>query len=349
MRFNIDGDTGDFIRGWVFPDNPTSIGRVVVVVDGRRVAEISTLEFDTNIAALGWHATGQCRFEISENEVPDLANITQLEIYDLDTNILVYRRVPQQELLNRRLLLINTSINPENALQSLLFRHFQQSYFGVGKLNEQMLQSIFSNSSLISCFLSGALIVPRYEHYFQTEESLTTALIHDPHVEMATRLIWLRARAADAADPNLSWRLGPLADAAIFAAEHDFADLKSLKRLFRMLPEPAYRLLYNPLTRQFGTKLPDDRLHPGNSIVAIEILARVGIVGHRDYFEAFVTSVLDRLGLDAPIPKPEPISQEAQDLAKRLRSIKAVEDMLLFDIAMSDAVRSSVAKTWDIA
>src|SRR4051812_14103086 len=121
MRFNIDCDTGDVIQGWVVPDNPTTVGCVVVAVDGERVAKIGTLGFDNNIVTQGWHATGQCRFEVSENDVPNLANITHLEIYDLETNVLLYRRVPKQEIVDKTLLLINTSLYPENAIQSLLF------------------------------------------------------------------------------------------------------------------------------------------------------------------------------------------------------------------------------------
>ena len=37
MRFCIDEDSGHVIRGWVAPDNPLAISRVVVTVEGRRV------------------------------------------------------------------------------------------------------------------------------------------------------------------------------------------------------------------------------------------------------------------------------------------------------------------------
>ena len=346
MRFFVDFDSGDMIRCWVVPDNPVAVSRIVVKVDGRREAELSASIVDDTFRSLGWHSTGQCTFVITEMEVPGLARMPRLEIYDADTNVLVHRRCPQDGLVQGRLLLINASINPENALQGLFFRHFQQSYFGIGKMSEEVLKSALETQSLTSAFLSGALTIPRFEHLFPPEKYLTTVLVHDPHVEMATRLFWLRERAEIAADPARNWRLGKLAEAATFAAEYDFEDPKSLKRLFRMLPEPAYHLLYNPLTRQFGTRLPDDRLHPGNSIVAIEILARVGIVGHRDYYDAFVSTVLDRLGIADAIPRPEPIPAEVAALAQRLKGIRAVADMLVFDVAMADAVLSSVAKSW---
>lgn len=346
MRFYVDYDHGHRVRLWVVPDNPVAISRVVAAIDGRRAAEIVASLTDDAIRANGWHSTGQCVFELSEAEVPGIATADRLEVYDADTNILVYRRVPPAGVRQGKLLLVDTSIAPDTLIQSALFGHYQQSYFGIGKLSDEVLRVLFESPWLTSSFMSGAIIVPRYEGHFSPEAMLTTTLIHDPFVEMATRLRWLRARASVAGNPDQTWRLGPLAEAAAFASEFDFTDRKSLKRLFRMLPEPAYHLLYNPLTRQFGTKLPDDRLTPGNSIIAIEILARVGIVGHRDFFEAFMATVFDHVGIQAPVPVPDAIPAETLALAERLRSLKIAQDMLVFDVAMADAVRNAVEKGW---
>ena len=65
--------------------------------------------------------------------------------------------------------------------------------------------------------------------------------------------------------------------------------------------------------------MPEDRLHPGNSIAAIEILARVGIVGHKARFPAFASTLFDRLGITTPIPALPPMPTETQALAQRLR------------------------------
>ncbi len=217
------------------------------------------------------------------------------------------------------MMLINTGIEPETLLQAALFPHFQHCYFGIHKLPDEIMTCVLTGSAAPSAFLSGAVTIPRYENYMTPDLMVTAILLQDPYVETATRMRWLKARAGDAADPARSWRLGPLAEAAAFADGYDFTDAKSLKRFFRMLPEPAYRLLYNPLTRQLGTRMPDDRLHPGNSIAAIEILARVGIVGHKARFPAFASTLFDRLGIGTPIPVLPPVPAETQALAQRLR------------------------------
>lgn len=348
MRFYVDHDLGFRIRCWVVPDNPAAISRVYVSLEGQRVAEFDAWMVDDVIRIQGLHATGQCVFEITDEQVQGISTARRVEIHDADTNVLIYRRSPRPDVIRGKVLLVDTSINSDSLLQSVLFDRFQQSYFEIGGLADEVLRVLFESPWLTSSLLSGAILLARYEGHFAGENLLTSALIHDPYVEMASRLLWLQARAPVAADPAQAWRVGPLKETVETVATYDFTDIKSLKRFFRMLPEPAYRLLYNPLTRQFSTRLPDERLTPGHSIVAIEILARVGVIGHRDYFEAFAATLFDRLGVDAPVPTPPAIPAETLMLAERLRGLKVAQEMLVFDIAMTDAVRDAIAKGWTV-
>lgn len=346
MRFYINSDSRDALHFWIVPDNPVATSRVVVAVGGRRMAEIPAFITDETFRKLGWHATGQCTFLLTPAEVPGLAEMTDLELYDADTNVRIYRRFPDAGMVRQRVLLINTGIEPETVLQSMLYPYFQHCYFGMHRLTEEIMTSILSTSMMPSALLSGAIIVPRYENYMLPDMMLTGILVQDPHVEMATRMLWLRKRAEEAADPARRWRLGPLAEAAAFTDEYDLTDSRSLKRYFRMLPEPAYRLLYNPLIRQLATRMPEDPLFPGHSIAAIEVLSRLSIVGHRDRFEAFASSLIDRLEIDVPVPAAPAIADEVLALADRLRSVRSVHEMLVFDMALSDAVKNTVDKIW---
>lgn len=346
MRFFVDGDEGHAINGWVVPDNPVAISRVHVSADGRSVAEIPATGVMPELREAGLHSTGQCRFQVNEENVPGLAELPRVEVRDVDTNVLIHRRIPDHGLCRQKAVLINTGIHPETVLQAALYPHFQHSYFRAGKFSEQVLSVIFDNPTLGSCLVSGALVYPRYEPHFVHQDILTMILVQEPFVEMASRMLWLRDRAALADDPVQNWRLGDLVEAARFTADYDYADPKSLKRFFRMLPEPAYRLLYNPLTRLLGTRFPEDPIMPANSIIAVEVLSRIGLVGHRAYFEAFAATVFDRLGIDAPVPAPAPIAPEAHALADRLRTLRDVQDFLNFDVVMSEAVQRSIAKIW---
>ena len=347
MRFLLSSDEGDVIRGWVVPDNPQAISRVSVCIEGQRVAEVSAIHADQNFVKFGWHATGQCHFEIRESDVPGLAGIERLEIYDVDTNVLVYRRLPRHGLTDKKAILLNGHIRPETVIQTALYPYFRQSYFGIGRFPDEILRAMFDTVTLDSCLMAGSIIFPRYEGHFVQSGALTMLLVHDPFVEMASRLVWLRERATIAANPDQHWRLGNLVEAAAFTLDYDFTDAKSLKRLFRMMPEPAYHLLYNPLTRQLSTHVPEDRLMPASSIIAVEVLSRIDVVGHRDYFEAFMASMFHHLGIEAPLPLPLPIPNETLELAELLRGMRFARDMVVYDTVLSDAVRASVSKSWE--
>jgi hypothetical protein len=346
MRFHIDCDRGDLIQGWIVPDNPLAISRVVVSAGGRRIADIPASLTDDNFRQFGWHSTGQCTFQVTEAQVPGLAGLQDLDLYDADTNVRIFRRFPEEGLVRQRVMLITTGIDPDTVLQTALFPYFGHCYFGLHRLTDEIMTSILGSQMMPSLLLSGAVIVPRYENFMMPDMMLTGVLVQDPYLELATRMLRLRDRAEEAADPARRWRLGELAEAVAFAQDYDLTDLKSLKRYFRMLPESAYRLLYNPLIRQFATRMPEDRLFPGHSIAAIEVLARIGIVGHRERFEAFASSLFDRLELDLPIPVPSATPPEVAALAERLRAVKGVQEMIVFDIALTDAVKDTVDKIW---
>ncbi|GJE28587.1 hypothetical protein [Methylobacterium organophilum] len=346
MRFFLQSDSGDRIVGWVVPDNPAAVSRVHVSVHGRRVAEIAATGFDANIVALGWHSTGQCVFQVTEEHVPGLGALDRLEIRDADTNMLVYRRAPPEGLSRNRVVLVNTSVNPELPIEAALFPHFRQCYFGIGKFSDEILRVIFDTAEMTSCLMSGAINFPRYEPHFVQSETLSAMLVHDPYVEMAQRLTWLRDRSGLAADPAQNWRLGNFVDGARYAAEFDFTDAKSLKRLFRFMPEEVYHFLYNPLTRQLGTRGFDERVTPGSSIIAVEVLARVGVVGHFNYHRAFLSTLFDQNGITADPPDPPRLRPAILALADLLKTIKVATDMVDFDSVLSDLVLRSVAKGW---
>lgn len=346
MKFALDVDDGNAITGWVAPDNQLAVSRVRVTVEGRPVLEVSATEVDPGIRANGWHATGQCRFIINEGNLPGISEIRDLEIHDADTNVLIHRRSSRSDFCEKKLIFINASIKQESSLLESLYPHFESSYFNINKLPEEILSNMLGNPYSKSRLFAGPILIPRYEGEYDFGNVLSALLVEDPFVEMARRMLWLRARTTLAEDDAQSWRLGELSEAVRFAADFDYDDLKSLKRFFRMLPEEAYRLLFNPLTRVLATRLPDDRIFPANSIIAVEVLSRFGIVGHRNHYDAFAATVFDQLGIVAQPPSSPPIPTEILAFAERLRGIKAAVDFLVFDEVISRSVQEAVARNW---
>lgn len=346
MRFFVNQDVSNGIHFWLAPDNPRAISKVFVSIDGARISELSAWITDDTIRASGWHSTGQCVYRITEQEVPQLASAQRVEIYDADTNTLIYRGVRDKPFLRRKLIDISATIRKNTFVEQHLFDHFQYSYFNIDKLSEEAAQCIMQGPWLTSSLITGAVIFPRYEVFFQEEESVSSVLVPDPFMEMAARMLWLQSKKAIAEDPAQSWRLGAFLDAVRFAAASDFSNGRAIKRFLRMQPEACYRFLYNPLCRQFGTRSPGDPFAPGNSIVAMEIISRIKVVGHADYTREYYAALLDRLELppiDVPPVKPP---DAVAALANQLKSVDAARDMVEFDVVISDAVRHAVGKSW---
>ena len=69
MQFNIDEDRGDYLSGWLLPDNPSREPRIVAVADQKR-ATIAPSLVHSNMVDSGLHDTGLCGFELHEAALP---------------------------------------------------------------------------------------------------------------------------------------------------------------------------------------------------------------------------------------------------------------------------------------
>lgn len=346
MKFFVNPDVSRGIHFWIAPDNNNAISRVYIVVDGRRVAEISAWLFDDQIRSSGWHSTGQCMFRITDAEVPEISGADRLEILDADTNVLIFRSVRNKEFLRRKVLFAETSIKPNRILTSSLFDRFQYSYSNINRLPEETISSILGGPWLTSSLICGSILFPRYEGYFSDENSLTSIIIHDPYIEMARRLLWLKSQVQIALDASQKWRVGDLLESVIFIADYNFDNPKDISRFFQLMPEKCYYLLYNPLCRQFGTSTPGERFSPAHSITAMEVISRSNVVGHSNFFEAFYETLTYQLGIDDTVPVLLPIENEIRYLSKQLQSNKVAQSMVSFDVAISDAVSQLVESNW---
>lgn len=345
MRFHIENDVRNNIVGWLAPDNPLAIARVAVALDGRRVGEVAATEPMPDLKAWGWHSTGICGFHANEAAVPGITEAARVELYDADTNTLLYRRPLRDDLLQARIVLVNPSIEATTAVQHALFPHFQMSYFSVERMPEETLICIV-NGLMTSLLVAGTIPYARYEGFFYKNGFTTGIVVGDAHLELARRILWLRGRARLAAAPDQAWRTHELRGPIAFADALPLEDVNGLRKAFRSVEQDVWNFLSSPLTRTLACKLPNERLEAFHPSQALEALSRFHVVGHEAFFDAYAATVFAKVGIADAVAEAPSASPEAEALAETLRRVQTTRALIDYDVVLGDAVRGIVAQQW---
>ena len=112
MFFNIDADDGAAIRGWLAPDNPSAIPKVLIRRPGQEDIEISAKIQRPDVRDLGVHSTGLVGFIVDDSVVAGLEGIEDVELLEADSGILIYRRFQKGRHIERKLFFFDSSIRP---------------------------------------------------------------------------------------------------------------------------------------------------------------------------------------------------------------------------------------------
>jgi hypothetical protein len=100
MLFSVDEDVGGRVESWVMPDNPAVTSRVIVDFDAEHHVVIEAFVYRPLLKQNGLHNTGVCGFALDDNN--GLAAANWLQIFDADTNLLLYRRRPDTGITDKR-------------------------------------------------------------------------------------------------------------------------------------------------------------------------------------------------------------------------------------------------------
>jgi hypothetical protein len=191
MLFNIERDEGILIDGYLVPDT-FSGSPSVRITDGQH--DLVVLPCQREIPALvaaGRHLTGRCGFTIDETNVADLARQEALEIYDHETNLLIYRRRPPSQVLQKRVFRLETHLIPLWRLDDTIERHFQYFHKGIERHGRETATQAFVLTNAASMYVSGRLTFKSYENYIDETFNCIT-LLRDPYMELAERLLALK-------------------------------------------------------------------------------------------------------------------------------------------------------------
>jgi hypothetical protein len=343
MLFNIEEDSGARVAGYVVPDGYSGVPVIRVCAGGEELYTFAANELREALVGAGRHATGQCGFSIDTSVLPDLRDLSDLELSDAETGVLIYRR-PHQGHIQKKLLRLETHLFPLWTLDKAIAPRFQYFARGIESLGRETVTQLFLLNHVESIYLSGKILYRNYS-YFSEPEFQTLVMLQDPYEEMAERLLVL-SMIRRAGSEYLGMRESASLEPAIeFAESLPFRDEKALRRALRQMPQSVAALLANPLVRQLTTSTPDEMPGGGAVAAALDILANSVLIGLRHEPAKFLQGLAELLGIEAEALPPLPNFATVPPLAGLLKSSGEVDVILEKDIELYRYVEAAFNKS----
>lgn len=343
MLFNIESDSGVRVTGYIVPDGYSGVPAIRVCNEGREIITFPANECREALVNARRHETGQCGFSIDTAMVADLPALTALELFDVETNVLLYRR-PRGNNIKKKLLRLETHLFPLWALDNAIEPRFQYYAKGIENLGRETVTQLFLLNQVESAYLSGRLLYKNYAYFIEASFQ-TIVVLQNPYEELAERLLVLsKIRKLGAA------HLG-VRDAAALEPAMEFAealptqDEKALRRALRQMPENVVTLLANPLLRQLTSGAPDEMPGGGAIAAALDVLANTALVGLRHEPAKFLKGFAELLEVDlADLPRL-PKFVTVPPLAELLRKSGDADILVEKDLELYQYVEAAFHKS----
>jgi hypothetical protein len=339
--FHIDDDKGDAISGWLAPDNPSAVPKILVRRPGEEDLEILATIERPDVRDLGVHVTGLVGFVIDDTIVKGLPGIEDIELLEAETGILIYRRFKKGKHIERKFFLFDSSVRPIEKLGGRSRNLFTLTYPSTERYGFETMLVLINNNFNKSIFMSGRSSYPRYSHFLTNAQFATAALLNDPFEELAQRLVILSLIQKSDSTHMLPLLFTGLTALTEFARDLPVEDSKAMLTKFRNLTDEEREALMSPMTRMFGC-IPGETPERRHVTAALENLASMDLVGVRSRFREFRALLAGILGHDLTGDYEPVVHPSISALADRLSRISLVADLLEDDLALYSFAEESI-------
>jgi hypothetical protein len=335
MLFAIDEDAGDRVSGWVMPDNPAATPSVIVHLDAVNHVAVEASIYRPLLKQRGLHNTGICGFVLDENNCRGLTASNRLEIHDADTNLLIYRRRPDEGLINKKFFRLEPQLFRSVPVDDALAPHFQMAYSALELQAEETIRGIMGLPFTSSIYASGRVFWRFWEPILRDRGYVVGILLRDPFHELAERLLILKL-ASSPEGGSIADAVGPQVQAA--AAHMRNVDLRDTSAIEAAVASPPLELrsiVYNPLTYLLTAANAFDAPPSPTTAIALESLADMDAIGLRQdpgsFFE-LVSAVLEVS--ESLSPEALPTSSTVVQWADVLRERPAMRRLIEMDLVV---------------
>ncbi len=341
MFFHIDVDDGHKISGWLAPDNPSQIPKILVKVQDQEEFEVEANVMRPDVRELGVHATGMVGFEITNLLVQNLEQMEDVELFEAGQRLPIYRRHQPERHIERKVFLFDCSVMPQRRIVNVADDRFALNYTCSERYSLETMIVLINNTFNKSLFFSGRSNFNRYSVYLRNSGYVVAALLRDPFEEMAERLLVLKLLSR----PNSSHLLKtfvtgiePLID---LARDLTFDDPKALTSAFRACSDAQRMALMSPMVKTFGCNV-DEPPEWRNVPIALENLASMDVVGTESSFPLFKNLLNEAVGSDFLRDEKRETFTTVQELAVTLSRVGLAVDFLELDLALYSFAQESI-------
>jgi hypothetical protein len=345
MLFNLETDTGDRVTGYLVPDGFSTVPVIRACSRGEQILVLSANELRESLIASGRHQTGQCGFRIDVGSVPDLPHMLDLELFDDETGLLIYRR-PQPSMIQKNVLRLESHLFPLWQLDERIGSSFQYFAKGIENLGRETVTQMFLLNQVNSVYIAGRILYKNYSYFIESGFQ-TIFLFQNPYDELAERLLVL-CMSNHLRTDHLGMRDSLRMRSAIaFAERLPMTDERAMRRALRQMPMDVASTFANPLVRQLTASSPDEMPTGGAIASALDLLASFAIVGLRHESDNFVRAIGEFLNMDSSQLPPIPQFSKVSPLARLLESTGAVDHLLEKDLELYNFVVDAFNKSAD--
>lgn len=340
MLFNIESDLGDRIIGYIVPDAFTETPAVKVLSGGQEILRLTANDPREALVQAGRHGTGLCGFSIGTDLIPELPTLADLEIYELATDILIYRR-PRAGQIQAKVLRTETHFFPLWRLDGSFDYLFQYFNKGLERFGRETVTQLFLLNHISSVYLAGRIQYKNYAYYIDQGFEMTI-LIQDPYREFAERILVLQ-QLDRLGTHYLGERDGKRFEPAVrYFKDFDVTNPKIIRKMLHDLPIEVAHLMVDPLTRQLVTSTPDEMPTGASLAACLDILSTCKVVGLREEPDLYLAALGTWFGID-PLSLPSiPQFPKADILAETIAETRAVNHLIERDLEVYWQVRGAL-------
>lgn len=341
MLFNVHRDRGDLLEGYLIPDGFSDLPKILVSDFSGNIAEVACDQLHAAVLSSGRHATGLVGFKLTEAIIPQLRQRSTLYIRDVKSGLLLYRRPLRPKQVNSRILRIETQLLPHIALDREMIQHFQYALPLLDRYGHETILQAFLLDGMSSIYLSGRVQVRNYQDFLD-KKFKGIALLTEPYYEMALRIATLK-RCATMKPTFFGERDIMLLSGAIdYFSELNLEDTDAIARALKRAPAKVRTALLSPTTRQFACSDGEQPSTRRDVAVAMDLISRFEIIGHRNDTLAFASAIGELCNMDTDRIPILQRNQAIDLLAAELRTLPVAEAFLEDDLILDYYVRKAI-------